>query len=192
MPLSKKDSIPLSPSKLSIRPYQNSDHDFVASCLVDPQWQRLAFGIPESPSSLAQITQNYLQDLKKNPQQALILETPQAKSIGFIRYHIKRRILLQKTARMGIFIQPSQASKGFGSRGVALALRYLFEHHKVAKVNLDTVDFNPRAIRCFEKNGFQLRYQNQVYSSQEHQPYQVVEMEISQKRWRSLFDQDPL
>lgn len=43
---------------------------------------------------------------------------------------------------------------GYGTEAMHLLLAYLFDQHKVDRVELDTAEFNLRAQRSFEKCGF--------------------------------------
>jgi [ribosomal protein S5]-alanine N-acetyltransferase len=54
---------------------------------------------------------------------------------------------------VGIF-DPSVWGKGLGTDVTKLVLRYAFEHLKLHRVDLRVLEYNKRAIRCYEKCGF--------------------------------------
>lgn len=49
---------------------------------------------------------------------------------------------------------PEDWGKGYGSDAMHLALRYCFTELNLRRVSLEVIDYNPRAIRSYEKNGF--------------------------------------
>jgi [ribosomal protein S5]-alanine N-acetyltransferase len=54
---------------------------------------------------------------------------------------------------VGLF-DPSVWSKGLGTEITQLILRYAFEELKLHRVDLRVLQYNKRAIRCYEKCGF--------------------------------------
>lgn len=54
---------------------------------------------------------------------------------------------------IGIF-DPEAWGKGYGTNATRLVLGYAFEVLKLHRVELRVLDFNERAIRCYEKSGF--------------------------------------
>lgn len=46
--------------------------------------------------------------------------------------------------------------KGYGSEAMHLMLRYAFTELNLRRVSLETMEYNPRAIRSYEKSGFVL------------------------------------
>jgi RimJ/RimL family protein N-acetyltransferase len=44
--------------------------------------------------------------------------------------------------------------QGYGTEATCLILRFAFEELRLNRVQLDVYEFNPRAIRCYEKAGF--------------------------------------
>lgn len=72
-------------------------------------------------------------------------------NIGLHRVDWKNR-----SATLGIMLgEKEHWSKGFGTEAVRLMLRFAFGELNLHRVELDVFDFNPRAIRCYEKAGFQ-------------------------------------
>ncbi len=58
-------------------------------------------------------------------------------------------------AELGIVIgEKAFWGQGFGTDAVRALLRFAFHELRLHRVYLDTYDFNPRAIRCYEKAGF--------------------------------------
>lgn len=55
--------------------------------------------------------------------------------------------------RIAIF-DPADWSKGYGTDALRLMVRYGFESLKLHRIELGVYDFNPRAVRVYEKIGF--------------------------------------
>jgi RimJ/RimL family protein N-acetyltransferase len=71
-------------------------------------------------------------------------------NIGLHRVDWKNR-----SAVLGIVIgEKEHWGKGFGTEAVRLMLRFAFGELNLHRVELDVYDFNPRAIRSYEKAGF--------------------------------------
>lgn len=56
---------------------------------------------------------------------------------------------------MEIFIaEKDYFSNGYGTAAIKLILDYGFNYINLHSINLTVMEFNPRAIRCYEKCGF--------------------------------------
>lgn len=63
--------------------------------------------------------------------------------------HVNRR------ATLGIFIgDTEEREKGYGTEAIRLILDYGFNYLNLNNINLDVMEFNKRAIACYEKCGF--------------------------------------
>jgi len=61
-----------------------------------------------------------------------------------------------RKAEIGIVIgEPDYWDRGFGTEAMRVALRYAFEVLQVHKVSLEVLEYNERAIRTYERLGFQ-------------------------------------
>ncbi|MBI4329438.1 MAG: GNAT family N-acetyltransferase [Chloroflexi bacterium] len=83
-----------------------------------------------------------------------------------------------KDAELGILIGEKQSwSKGYGEEAVRLLLDHLFGDLSLQRVHLQTLDWNVRAQRCFEKCGF-------TFCGQSRRGRLVLLlMEIPRSRW---------
>lgn len=62
---------------------------------------------------------------------------------------------LNQTASFGIMIgETAYWNQGVGTEALKLMLRYAFTIRNLRSVTLSVLGENPRAIRCYEKNGF--------------------------------------
>jgi RimJ/RimL family protein N-acetyltransferase len=59
-------------------------------------------------------------------------------------------------AQVGIFIgNPKFLDKGYGTDAMKTLIRFIFDQMNAHKIKLNVYSFNERAIRCYEKCGFQ-------------------------------------
>lgn len=73
--------------------------------------------------------------------------------IGFISlYAINPQ---EKTCWFGIYLGYEFINRGLGTDAILTLLKYYFEQLKFEKLFLDVVSHNKRAIRCYEKCGFE-------------------------------------
>lgn len=74
--------------------------------------------------------------------------------IGNLGLHRVDRI--HRKADLGVVIgEAAYWSRGYGTDAIRLALRYGFDHLALNKISLDVLEHNVRAIRSYEKCGFQ-------------------------------------
>lgn len=62
---------------------------------------------------------------------------------------------INRTATLGIFIGDKEfRSKGYGTESIRLILEYGFKYMNLYNIKLDLMEFNERALKCYEKCGF--------------------------------------
>ena len=57
---------------------------------------------------------------------------------------------------LGIAITPKQQDKHFGQESIKAIIDYAFDKLKLDSLDLNVYSFNPRAIHCYEKVGFEI------------------------------------
>jgi RimJ/RimL family protein N-acetyltransferase len=118
-------------------------------------------------------------DYPSPSRRSLAIEDASGQHIGNIMFYGIDR--LKGEAELGITIGvDSHWSQGFGSDAVRAALRYSFSDLALKRVYLKTLEWNHRALRCFEKAGF-VRYGAMRRSGET-----FVLMEIRRERFTSL------
>lgn len=75
-------------------------------------------------------------------------------TIGLI--NLKNIRILLKVASLGIVFDPKYMDKGYGTTALLAILKYYFETMNMRALYLDVARHNKRAIRCYEKCGFEL------------------------------------
>lgn len=61
---------------------------------------------------------------------------------------------LNRSAELGLLIDPEERRKGYGKEAIQLLCRYLFRFRGLNKIHAQTVDFNEATIELLEALGF--------------------------------------
>ena len=83
---------------------------------------------------------------------SLGIENEQGSLIGIVR--LKRVNAENRTADFGIAIERGHWNRGYGTDATRTILRFAFEEMNLHRVQLGVLEYNTRAIRCYEKCGF--------------------------------------
>ncbi|MTI46229.1 MAG: GNAT family N-acetyltransferase [Firmicutes bacterium] len=76
------------------------------------------------------------------------------RTIGYLT--IKDIKKFKKSATLGIVFDPNFINKGFGTETINLFLDYFFNKIRMRTMYLEVAKFNKRALRCYEKCGFEI------------------------------------
>ena len=76
--------------------------------------------------------------------------------------------------------------KGFGTDAMKVILRYAFTEIDMRRVTLDVFEFNPRAIRSYEKAGFRLEGRMRKALNKEGKRWDMLFMGILHEEWMGL------
>jgi len=88
-------------------------------------------------------------------------------------------------AFVGIGIgDPEAWGKGYGTDAMLIILRFAFEELNLHRVSLNTFEYNPRAIRSYEKAGFKHEGRMRGFLNREGRRWDVLYMGILQEEWR--------
>ena len=95
----------------------------------------------------------YLED-NFNPEATFVIVTLEDdKMIGTVS--LERINNINRTATLGIFIgNKNYLNKGYGTEAIKLILDYGFKYLNLNNIKLDLMEFNKRALKCYEKCGF--------------------------------------
>lgn len=105
------------------------------------------------PMSAAQEERWFERQLESQNNQVYAIETAEGTHIGNIGLHdINWK---ERSAELGIVIgEKAYWGAGYGSDAIKALLHFAFGEMNLHRVQLRVFDFNPRAIRCYEKCGF--------------------------------------
>ncbi|HUW59036.1 MAG TPA: GNAT family N-acetyltransferase [Planctomycetota bacterium] len=63
-----------------------------------------------------------------------------------------------RTTRLGMHLHPKRLGQGYGTEVLTLLLDYYFNMLGYRLLKLDVATYNKRAVRCYEKLGFQFKF----------------------------------
>ncbi len=137
--------------RVLLRPLTSSDLRRCVKWFSDPQIIR--FLGRNSPVTLAEEERWFRDYERRTDEQIFAIEVGGA-HIGNLGLHKIDRA--HRKAEVGIVIgEPTLWSKGYGTEAMHVALRYAFDGLGLNKVSLDVLEYNTRAIRTYERLGFQ-------------------------------------
>jgi RimJ/RimL family protein N-acetyltransferase len=76
--------------------------------------------------------------------------------------------------------------KGYGSDAMRIALRYAFTELNLHRVSLTVFEYNPRAIRSYEKCGFQIEGRRRAALLKDGKRWDMIYMGILLDDWMEL------
>ncbi len=73
--------------------------------------------------------------------------------------------------------------KGYGTDAMRIILRFAFDELNLHRVFLNTFEYNPRAIRSYEKCGFKIEGRQRSVLNREGKRWDVIYMGILREEW---------
>lgn len=158
----------------------------MAAWFADSESCRLAFGVDTDNETLAEMTREYLDDLRSDPRGVLLIEEAAANlPVGFLRYKLFRKDR-QSLARVGIMVGVSQQrGRGLGSEAMSVLIRYLFATRAVDTIELDTASFNLGAQGCFQKCGFHVIREMEIIGLHNRWTEKRIIMRLTAEQWKA-------
>jgi len=96
-----------------------------------------------------------------------------------------------REAFIGIFIGEREYwGRGYGTDAMSVILRYAFTELNLWRVSLGVFEYNPRAIRSYEKVGFQHEGRMRKYLNHEGKRWDILYMGILREEWLQLQNGD--
>ena len=74
--------------------------------------------------------------------------------------------------------------KGYGTDAMRVMLRYAFAELNLQRVSLNVFEYNPRAIRSYEKCGFVLEGRRRQALNRDGRRWDLIHMGILREEWR--------
>ncbi|PJF44100.1 MAG: N-acetyltransferase, partial [Phototrophicales bacterium] len=95
--------------------------------------------------------------------------------------------LRNRSSEVGISIgQPSYWDQGYGTDAMRVLLRYGFYEINLHRIELKVYSFNERAIRSYEKLGFQKEVVARQAIFRDGQYHDVIIMGLLRSEWRDV------
>jgi RimJ/RimL family protein N-acetyltransferase len=79
--------------------------------------------------------------------------------------------------------------KGYGTDAMRIILRYAFVELNLHRVSLDVFEYNPRAIRSYEKVGFTIEGRQRQVLNRDGRRWDMIYMGILRQEWEKLNEQ---
>ena len=138
--------------RVRLRPVEERDLPNFVRWLADPEVTRWLGDLEGAPS--LEDEQEWYENKRGDPDNVLwAIDGPGGRLIGTIELRVSPR---QRRAEMGVAIQDkTQWNQGYGTQAVGLVLDYAFDDLGLNRLQLTCDEDNARAIRCYEKCGFQ-------------------------------------
>lgn len=137
--------------RLLLRPLASTDLRRCVKWFSDPRVIR--FLGRNSPVTLAE-EERWFQDYERRSDEQIFAIEVDGQHVGNLGLHKVDRV--HRKAEVGIVIgEPTFWSHGYGTEAMRVALRYGFDVLGLNKISLDVLEYNDRAIRTYERLGFQ-------------------------------------
>jgi RimJ/RimL family protein N-acetyltransferase len=81
--------------------------------------------------------------------------------------------------------------KGYGTDAMRIVLRYAFSELNLHRVSLDVFEYNPRAVRSYEKAGFQHEGRARGVLHRAGRRWDLIYMGILRQEWEAQQRQEP-
>jgi RimJ/RimL family protein N-acetyltransferase len=157
----------------------------IAGWNADTAWWRLLASEPCNLFSGKKIAEWIQKSQEKDPPSSYsfcIRTLDDNRLIGFIG--LDGDIFPHGEAFVGIGIGEREFwCKGYGTDAINVILRFGFEELNLRRVALDTFEYNPRAIRSYEKAGFVHEGRVRGYLYREGQRWDLIFMGLLRQEW---------
>lgn len=151
----------------------------------DSEFMRLVDSDPMRFTSEKKIKEWFEKRNEKGPQPERfpfsVRTLAEDKLIGFFGLYVD---LIHAEAWVGIGIGERDFwSKGYGTDMMNVCLRYAFLELGLERVSLGVFEYNPRAVRSYEKAGFQLEGRTRLDTLRDGKRYDSLWMGILREEW---------
>jgi RimJ/RimL family protein N-acetyltransferase len=169
--------------RVRLRPVEESDLPHFVRWLPDPELNRWLEHM-ENPPTLEE-EYEWWHEKRSDPDCVLwAIEGAEGRLVGTIELRLTLRA---ERAELGVAIHDrTQWGKGLGTEAVRLVVDYAFEELNLNRVELTTDEENARAIRCYEKVGFEREGLLRQHRLLDGRFGNTVVMGILRGRWQPL------
>lgn len=140
-----------------LRPYADGDLDALAAALTDPDVLRLTGSVHSCSAPLPTVDERVREWYGTRSSQDQRLDLMIVDRAGG---RCGGEVVLNEwepgneSCNFRILVGPDGQDRGLGSEATMLLLDYAFEHLPLHRIGLEVYEFNPRALRVYEKVGF--------------------------------------
>ena len=151
----------------------------------DSEYMRLLDANVSAPVSVKKVIEWVEKDLEKNAPTEyyfLIRTLEDDRLVGAIS--LEGNLIAHAEAFVGIGIGERELwGKGYGTDAMRVILRYAFSELTLRRVSLNTFEYNPRAIRSYEKVGFVHEGRVRGYLHRSGERWDLIFMGILREEW---------
>jgi RimJ/RimL family protein N-acetyltransferase len=167
-------------------PNPDTDPAVYAAWSHDSEYLRLLDADPARPQTAGRHQQRIEGGLDRADNYGFAVRTlAEDRLIGFVGLWLWN--WPSANAGVGIGIgDPAYRGRGYGTEAMRLAVRYAFNELGAARVTLQAAAHNARAIRSYEKVGFELMGTEREWDLRDGQRNGVVTMAIRRDRWDNV------
>lgn len=173
-------------NRVRLRAVEHKDLPLFVAWLNDPEvTQGLTVYLPLSNAHEEKWFENMIdRPMDEQPMVIEVLQDDSWRPVGNCGFHnLDWRC---KSAEVGIFIGEKEMwNQGFGSEAMRLLLMHGFETLNLNRIALDVYATNPRAIRSYEKVGFQLEGRKRQAMFKAGQYIDILLMSVLRSEWQS-------
>lgn len=168
--------------RIYLRPFESTDVDAYFPGLFDAEMRRLTG--TQNSFTRPQV-ERYIENAAQDDSRLMLLIALQDNDqvigdIALMDMHTKNR-----SAHIRIAIDNTEhQGKGYGSEALLLMLDYGFGICNLHRIELEVYAFNPRAIRTYEKLGFQREGVRRDALFYNHQYHDAIQMSILEDEFR--------
>jgi RimJ/RimL family protein N-acetyltransferase len=160
-----------------------TDAEFYARWSHDSDYLRVLDTDPARPRARAGVKHDLEKDLERQDRYAFAVRTlADDRLIGFVALWVWNWPSVNGGVGIGMG-DPEYRGRGYGTDAMRLAVRYAFNELGLDYVTLQAVAHNARAIRSYEKVGFELMGTEREWDLRDGARNGVVTMAISRHRW---------
>ncbi|MCA9907771.1 MAG: GNAT family N-acetyltransferase [Anaerolineae bacterium] len=175
--------------RIRLTPITNADIPQFAEWLSDFGLQRLVnpgLSFPTSAADLLDPAGWFQADLKSEKSRMFAARTTDAAVFVGICALVNVNMFAH-FAEIGINLaNPDFRGRGYGREIMLLMLRYGFEQLNLNRINLRVMGFNTRAIRLYERLGFQHEVREREALFHDGQYFDQLRMGILRSEWQAL------
>jgi RimJ/RimL family protein N-acetyltransferase len=167
------------------------DAELLAQWSRDSDYLRLLDTDPALPRSVKRSKEDILKWVEHeqpNSLQFMIRVQADNRLIGFVG--LDGILWTHGDAFVGIGIgDRAHWDKGYGTDAMRVILRYAFTELNLHRVSLDVFEYNPRAIRSYEKAGFVVEGRLRQFLRRDGRRWDMIYMGILRKEWERQQEQ---
>ena len=167
-------------------PNPETDAEMEARWQRDSEFLRLADSDPARPLSVSQNKKDMeARAARDNAFPFIIRSLADDRPIGFVSLWVHE--WAHREAWMGIGLGDRDYwGKGYGTDAVHIIVRFGFTELNLHRVSLGVFDYNPRAIRAYEKAGFVLEGRTRHDTRREGRFWDSLWMGLLREEWERL------